>query len=197
VFFAWLLLYLAQSLLVANRRVDLHRKLGLTSIVLLAVMIPLGFATTSAMVRRGFDLSGDQHIDPHQTETDGATSSVFNLFALLAFSLLAAAAICYRHRPGVHKRLMVFAPVPLMTASIAHLLGHIPSSWFPVGGDIAFAILYIPFLLAPIAFDYFTEKRIRLLTTALALGLFAYQLLLAFAIAPSPAWHRLAEKVLH
>ena len=170
VLFAWLLLYLAQSLLVANGRVDLHRRLGLTSIVLLAVMIPLGFATTSAMVRRGFDLSGDQHIDPHpdgQTTTDGSTSSVFNLFALLGFTILAASAICYRRRPDVHKRLMVFANVPLMTASIAHLLGHIPSSWIPVGGDNAFAILYIPFLLAPIAFDYFTEKRIRFLTGGL------------------------------
>jgi DMSO/TMAO reductase YedYZ heme-binding membrane subunit len=65
VFFMWLFLYLAQSLLIANGRVDLHRRLGLTSVVLLAVMIPLGFTTTTAMVRRGFDLSGDQHVDPH------------------------------------------------------------------------------------------------------------------------------------
>ena len=37
----WLFLYLAQSLLIANRRVVWHRKLGLTSVVLLALMIPL------------------------------------------------------------------------------------------------------------------------------------------------------------
>lgn len=137
---------LGSSLLVANGRVDLHRRLGLTSIVLLAVMIPLGFTTTTAMVRRGSDLSGDQHVDPHtdgQTTTDGPTSSVFNLFALFAFNILAAAAICYRLTPDVHKRLMLFAIVPLMTAPIAHLLGQIPSTWLsPVGGDDAFAILY-------------------------------------------------------
>ena len=46
VFFMWLLLYLAQSLLIANRRVALHRRLGLTSVVLLTLMIPLGFTTT-------------------------------------------------------------------------------------------------------------------------------------------------------
>jgi hypothetical protein len=44
--------------LIANRRPELHRKLGLTSIVPLALMIPLGFATTTALIRRGFDLSG-------------------------------------------------------------------------------------------------------------------------------------------
>jgi len=52
---------------------------------------------------------------------------------------------------------------------------------------------YIPFLLAPVAFDYFTEKRVRFLTPALAISLFAYQVLQAFVIAPSAAWHRFAE----
>jgi len=59
------------SLLIANRRVALHRRLGLTSVVLLALMIPLGFTTTTAMIRRGFDLNGDQHVDPHP---DGRTA---------------------------------------------------------------------------------------------------------------------------
>lgn len=62
VFFAWLLLFLAQSLLAATGRVQWHRRLGLSAVVLLVLMIPLGFLTTTAMVRRGFDLSGDQHI---------------------------------------------------------------------------------------------------------------------------------------
>ena len=152
VFFMWLLLYLAQSLLIANRRVDLHRRLGLTSVVLLAMMIPLGFTTTTAMIRRGFDLSGDQHVDPHPVggvSVDAATTSVFNFGTLLAFCVLAVAAICYRRRPAVHKRLMLFANISLMAAPIAHLLGHIPSTWLPVSGDAAVAILNISFLLAP------------------------------------------------
>jgi hypothetical protein len=196
VFFAWLLLYLAQSLLVANGRVDLHRRLGLTSIVLLAAMIPIGFATTTAMVRRGFDLSGDQHADPHPVEgvsVDAPTTSVFNFAFLLQFAVLAVAAICYRRRPDVHKRLMLFANITLMAAPIAHLLGHVPSTWVPVSGDAAAAILNISFLLAPVAFDYLTEKRVRFLTTGLAIGLFASLVLQASVIAPSATWHRFAE----
>ena len=83
------------SLLIANRRVALHRRLGLTSVVLLAVMIPIGFTTTTAMVRRRFDLSGDQHANPHpdgQTALDAPTASVFNFAALLTFIILAIVA---------------------------------------------------------------------------------------------------------
>ena len=196
-FFMWLLLYLAQSLLVANGRVDLHRRLGLTSVVLLAVMIPLGFATTTAMVRRGFDLSGDQHVDPYpngQTSVDAPTASVFNLAALLPFIILAVAAIVYRRRPNVHKRLMLWANITLMIAPIAHLFGHVPSTWLPPAASAAaFPILAILFLLAPIAGDYLIEKRIRFLSAAMAIGLFAFQQLVIFVIAPSATWPRFAE----
>jgi hypothetical protein len=59
VFFAWLLLFLVQSRLIATHRVAMHRRLGFASIVILALMIPLAYTMTIAMVRRGYDLSGD------------------------------------------------------------------------------------------------------------------------------------------
>src|SRR5580692_7722739 len=59
VFFAWLILFLVQSRLIATRHVALHRKLGLASVFVLALMVPLAYMATVAMVRRGFDLSGD------------------------------------------------------------------------------------------------------------------------------------------
>jgi hypothetical protein len=59
VFFAWLLVFLIQSSLIATHRVAIHGRLGLASIVILALMIPLAYTTTIAMVRRGYDLSGD------------------------------------------------------------------------------------------------------------------------------------------
>jgi len=196
VFLLWLLLYLAQSLLVANRRVDLHRRLGLTSIALLALMIPLGFTATTAMVRRGFDLSGDQRVDPHpngETSVDGSTASAGNFIALLAFFILASAAILYRHRPAVHKRLMLFANITLMLAPITHLLGHIQSTWLSPGAfAAAFVILYISFLLAPVTFDFLAEGRVRFLTGAIATGLFALLLLQALVIGPSAAWRHFA-----
>jgi len=196
VFFMWLFLFLAQSVLVANGRVDLHRRLGLTAIVLLTAMIPLGFATTTAMVRRGFDLSGDQHVDPHpdgETSLDAPAAALFNLAGLLQFSVLAVAAIGYRRRPNVHKRLMLWANTTLMIAPIAHLFGHIPSNWLPPAvSEAAPLTVTILFLLAPFAGDYLIEKRVRLLTAAMA-GLFVFQVFVPSVIAPSATWHRFAE----
>ena len=192
VFFAWQVLYLAQSLLVATRRTALHRKLGLTSVVLLALMIPLGFTTTAAMVRRGFDLSGDQHVDPHpdgRASLDAPTASVFNYAALLTFVILAIAAIGYRRRPEVHKRLMLFANTALMAAPITHLMGHIPQLGL---SPTTLLIPYALFLLAVFAGDYLIEKRIRFLTAAIAIGMFVVMSLQAVVIGPSAAWHRFA-----
>jgi hypothetical protein len=63
VFFAWLLLFLVQSRLVATRHVALHRRLGVAAVFLAALMVPLAYITPAAMVRRSFDLSGDLRID--------------------------------------------------------------------------------------------------------------------------------------
>lgn len=121
---------------------------------------------------------------------------LFNLSALLAFTILAVAAIGYRRRPEVHKRLMLFANITLMQASIAHLFGQIPGTLLSPPALLAgIVILNILFLLAPIVGDYLTEKRIRFLTATTAIGLFAFQVVVAVVIAPSTAWHRFAEWV--
>ena len=80
-----------------------------------------------------------------------------------------------------------------MVAPIAHLGGHIAKS--PAAYLAMYTILYTLFLLAPVAFDYLTEKRVRFLTTGMAIGLFASQVFQAFVIAPSAAWHRFGEWV--
>ncbi len=188
VFFAWLLLFLAQSLLVATRRVRWHRRLGLTAIVLLAIMIPLAYATTLSMVRRGFDLSGDQHIDPHPQRVgalDASTAAVFNLVGLLIFAVLVIAAIFYRRRPEIHKRLMLFANIELMQPPITHLLGHFPPLVLTAGTVVfSFSIL----LLAGIARDYLGAKRIHPLTAVLAIALFVSLPLQGALIGPSVGW---------
>ena len=58
VFAAWLLLFLAQTLLV-KRRFAAHRRLGYAGAVLAVMMVVSGYATSIAMARRSFDLRGD------------------------------------------------------------------------------------------------------------------------------------------
>jgi hypothetical protein len=185
VFFGWLLLFVIQSRLVARRRVDLHRRLGLAAVFFLALMLPLAYMTTVAMLRRGFDLSGDLRIDH-----DPFYESIFPFGDLLMFSVLVAAALAYRGRPQIHKRLMLFGNIALMPAVLAHFIGETP--WLAA---LPAAIILVPivmFLIAAVVGDYLLARRIRPLTLALASLLFASGPLFAFVIGPSAAWHHIA-----
>jgi hypothetical protein len=189
VFFAWLLLFFVQSLLIATGRVSVHRRLGFASAFVLALMIPLGYAATVTMVRRGFDLSGDQKIMPNPSagSLDPLGASIFSFGYLLTFTILAMSAICFRSRPAIHKRLMLFASIELMGAPIGHLLGHF-DSLTPATVMIPFSF----FLLAAVARDYLAEKRIHPLTACLAIGLFVSQPIEGIVVGPSLAWHSIA-----
>jgi hypothetical protein len=171
----------------------LHRALGLSSVVLLAAMIPLAFTTTTAMVRRGFDLSGDQKVSPHPTpgsvSLDAYFASIFNFGALLTFAMLAIGAIYYRRRPEVHKRLMLYANITLMGPPITHFIGHTPRL---VLTPAAVLIPYTLFLLAGAARDYLVTKRIHPLTAGLAIALFVSLPIEGTAIGPSAEWHQFA-----
>ena len=123
VFFGWLLIFLAQSRLAATRHIAWHRRLGVASIFVFALMVPLAYTTTIAMVRRGIDLSGDLSLS---IGNDVMYAAVFPMLNTLIFTVLAILALAYRRRPEIHKRLMLFANIELMPAPLAHLIGHSP-----------------------------------------------------------------------
>jgi hypothetical protein len=184
VFFAWLLLFLIQSRLIATRHVAWHRRLGLASVAILAWMIPLAYAITIAMVRRGYDLSGDLRID-----RDPPYATVFPLCNLLIFSALAISALAYRRRPEIHKRLMLFANIELMPAPLAHLIGHTP--WL---ASLPAAIVMVPisiFVIGAIARDWLLARRVNRLTWGLAILRMGSGPLEAGPLGSSAAWHHL------
>jgi hypothetical protein len=186
VFFSWLCIFLVQSRLVATENVGLHQRLGVAAGFVLALMIPLAYATTIAMVRRGFDLSGDLRIDH-----DPLYECIFPLGDLLLFSVLVFGALTFRRRPEIHKRLMLFANIALMGAPLAHLIGHVPRL-----AAMPAAIILAPismFLLAGVAREYLLVTKPHPLTWALAVGMFLFGPLRAGLIGPSLAWHRLAN----
>jgi hypothetical protein len=186
VFFAWLGIFFVQSRLIATGHVALHRRLGVVAGCLLALMIPLAYATSVLMVRRGFDLSGDLRI-----EHDPLYEFIFPFGDLLMFALLVLGAIAYRRRPEIHKRLMLFANIALLGAPLAHMIGHVPRLAALPG-----AIILVPismFLLAAVAREYLLTRKVHSLTIALAVGMLLAGPLRATLIGPSVAWHRLAS----
>jgi len=185
IFFAWLLLFLIQSVLIGAKHMTLHRRLGWLGAGFIALMIPLGYATTIQMIRRGFDLSGDLRI-----VNDARPESIFAFHDLLAFSLLSIAAFAYRRRPEIHKRLMLFANIVLMPAPLAHLIGHSPQL-----AAMPAAIVMLPisiFVVSAVARDFLIAKRVHPLTWVLATVQIVSGPLEAGLIGPSAAWRQLA-----
>lgn len=186
VFSGWLLLFLVQSMLISTKRVAVHRTLGWAGAFLIALMLPVGYATTAEMIRRGFDLSGDLRID-----YDARPESIFAFNDLLVFGVLAIAALAYRRKPAIHKRLMLFADIVLMPAPLAHLIGHTP--WLAA---MPAAIVMVPislFVVAAVARDFLMARRVHPLTWMLAIIQLISGPLEAGVIGPSAAWRSFAS----
>jgi len=185
VFFAWLLIFLVQSRLIATRHVGWHKRLGLASILIFALMIPLAYTTTITMVRRGFDLSGDVGVG---TRNNPAHEAVFPLFNTMVFSALVVAALAYRRKPEIHKRLMLFANIELMPAPMTHFIGH--NSWLVSLPPAVITIPILMFVIAAIGRDWLVAGRIHPLTWGLAILRIVSGFLEAGLIGPSLAWHQ-------
>jgi hypothetical protein len=143
VFTCWLLLLLAQSALVASRRVDVHRRLGIAGAVLAAAMIPLGVLVAIEAARRG-------------AATPGLTPLSFMVFpigAVVMFAGFIGAALWKRRKPEIHRRLIVLGTVSILTPAIARLpfTGHNP---------VLALVLSLLFVVAGMVHDWRTRRRV-------------------------------------
>lgn len=190
VFFLWLLLFLAQTLLVRTRNFSWHRRLGLASIVLSAAMVILGYTVTIAMGHRGYDLSGDI-----SARTDPLAAMGAPLMDIGVFAILFGAAYLYRRRTEVHKRLMLLTVFgALMPSSVVHLIGH-----FVIfrGKEGLFIPLFIALFLAVGAVhDLVVSRRVHPVSVWLPLAWFGIQYFCAVVAFQSAAWHRFAAMLL-
>lgn len=185
VFFAWLLLFIVQTILAGTRNLALHRRIGMGSAVLAAALVVLGYQTAVAMGRRGFDLSGDV-----AARSDPLAAMAFPLLDTFMFAALFLAAYLYRHRGAVHKRLMLLAVTgALMPSPIAHLTGHFASL-----RDKGFLtpLIIAAFLATGALHDRLKLHRIHPVSLWIALAIFVVDNLWFAIVAPSRAWHAVA-----
>ncbi len=181
---AWVLLFLAQTTLVATGRTSTHRRLGVVGLLVGIVFVVSGFVTNVEEARRGFDLSGD--LVRRGTAVDPALilapANAFGLFAALV-----GAALWSRRRPDVHKRLMALAMLgPIAGAPIAHVVGHYPA--FQVGGGILAPISNLVLLSLSAIHDRLTMGRIHPVSLWGGIGAFMWLFLFFTFVAPSSAW---------
>jgi hypothetical protein len=112
VFTSWVLLFVAQTTLVAARRTDIHRRLGALGAMVAVLIVVMGTATAILRVKGG------------AAPIPGVSPLSFlavPLFDMVVFTVLVGAAFYYRHRADVHKRLMTLATIALLAAPIARL----------------------------------------------------------------------------
>ena len=190
---AWLLLYVTQALLMARGRVDLHRRLGWAGPMIAALLVLFGYYTISEGAFRVSDLSADIYrilIEPGSpplTDAENIAGFWGSLGELIAFSLLAAAGILFRHRAELHKRLMVFTLMPLVPESLLHLsgtlVGRVPLS----RGALFIGMLAIDLavLFIPAVHDKLTRGRIHRASIWIPLLIIAWYVLLNTLVAPS------------
>lgn len=111
-FTSWILLFLVQVRLVAAKRTDLHRRLGVVVALLAALMPVVGFAAAIASAKHGFT--------PH----GGPPPLVFLMIPLtdlVVFSTLVGTGFYFRRRSEIHKRLMLLATLGILTPAIARV----------------------------------------------------------------------------
>jgi hypothetical protein len=175
-FTAWVLLLILQTSLVAARRVDIHRKLGVAGAVMAAAMVVVGSMTAIAAAARG---SAPPGVDPLQF-------LAVPLFDMVVFAPLVAAAVWLRKNKEAHKRLMLLATINLMAAAIARWPGVLPL------GPLVFFGLAFLFIVAGVVFDVATRRRIH--PAYIWGGLFSVASVPArLAISGTDAWRSFAE----
>ncbi len=108
--FGWCLLFVAQSWLVATGRTAQHRRLGRIGAAWYLLLVGLGpFVATHAAARYG-------------KPPDELAFLAVSAGNIVAYTALFGAALYWRRRPAVHKRLMVLGMVAMLTAPFGRLL---------------------------------------------------------------------------
>lgn len=122
----WLLLFLAQVLLVKTARVSQHRKLGWAGLAIVPGVIMTTIAMGVYAMHRDLAAGGGEV----------AFSSLLGSFtSSVIFSALFTAGVVYRRKPDFHKRLMLLATLAILWPAFFRLRHYFPGAprpdiWF-------------------------------------------------------------------
>ena len=177
VFTGWLVLFLTQSVLAATGRVAWHIRLGQIGIWYGALLVVVGL-TTGVLRSSALPLGGKAE--------DLLLAATADMVVFTAFF---GAAIAYRRRPQIHKRLMIVAANMLLIAAVSRMKFLPP---LPDGLPLLVAIWFLPLLLA-IAYDLWSRRRVHPVYLA-GLGAFVVRIL-AVGLASTQGWGAITRVV--
>jgi hypothetical protein len=175
---AWVALFVVQVGLVASHRTRLHMKLGILGSVLALLVFVVGTITSLAAAARGSAVPGWQPLP----------FLVIPLGDMLAFAALVGAALYYRRKLDIHKRLMLLSALNLLPAAVA----RIPIDFIQSNGALAFYGLPDLCVVAVVAYDTIKQRRLHPAYFWGALLLIASHPL-RIMLAGTDIWLRMAE----
>lgn len=177
----WLALFLGQAVLAAMGRLKYHRALGIFSAGWAVVVWVTSIVVVFSALIRG---------NPPEQAGQFATVAL-SLAAMILFGLFFSGAMRNRKNALVHKRLILLAMIPLMSAGVDRI------GWLPALQNAYFVrFIYLDLLLIPLViYDFATVRRIHRITLIGAAGIIASQGIVAGA-AVSPAWHQFVYRAL-
>src|SRR5690242_16690147 len=114
---AWVVLFIVQVTLVARRRTKLHQQLGIAGAFLAALVFVVGILTGIYGAARFVN-------NPSLTPPGAPSPLSFLIIPLgdmVVFAILIVAALYYRRRLDIHKRLMLLAAINLLVPAIARI----------------------------------------------------------------------------
>lgn len=143
IFSGWMVLLLAQIVLVSLGRVRLHRRLGTVGIAYGALVVAMGLVVSF--------VAPAAHVQAGEWTLDRAAGfMILPLVDMVLFAGFFAAAIAYRRRPEIHKRLILAATMALAFAAAGRMFDTV----------LPFLIVWLSPLAVAMAFDAFVRGRV-------------------------------------
>jgi len=144
VFSLWVLVLVAQAAVVVAGNVRLHKRLGTIGMLYGAFVFAVGLLVSVGApvvrVRAAF----------YPLEVGGIVA-IYNLTDILLFGAFLALAFAYRNRPEPHKRWIIAATAALCGAALGRVVP---------GGTMQYLLLWLSPLLALVAVDLVTRRRV-------------------------------------
>lgn len=174
-FSLWMLLLVVQTTLVAARRTDVHRRLGVLGGIIAALMVPVGVALAISSARNGL---APGSLDP-------VTFLAVPLGAMVLFTGFVIAGLVKRRTPAAHKRLMLLATIVIMTPAFARF-------WFAHRTPQIGLALTNLFVIALVAHDWWRDRRLHPVTLWSGLLVF-FSGPVRIGIGSTGLWHAFAR----
>ena len=178
IFSGWMVLLLAQASLVAAGRLRLHRRVGNVGIAYGILMLGIGLVVSF--------VAPVLHVHAGEWTVDRAAGFLLAPLGDMAlFGGFFGAAIAYRRRPELHKRLILTATVALAFAAVGRMAFASP---------VVFLLVWLSPLFAAMAFDVCTRCRVHPVSF-LSVAVLAAAFMRIFFM-QSPGWLKIGRALL-